>query len=142
MTVAQLLASYPASVDTLGKYARVTDLFGSLDEVVRCRWDGVAYRWVPQRPDRAVVNTMTAGALALTPLLSAPTQILPANLTGDITITPSIQNAWIGESYLVKRTGALGLFSLKIGGLVGGLTKAVTGGDTLMFYTKDGWYAA
>jgi len=141
MTVAQLLTSYPPSISTLGKYARVTDLFGAVDEVMRCRWDGVAYRWVPQRSDRAVVNTMTAGSLALTPLVTAPEIVLTGNLTGNITVTPSATNAWIGQRFQVKRTGLLGLFGINIGGLVGGLTKAITGGEGSMVYTAGGWYA-
>lgn len=142
-TVAALLSSFPASASVVGKYARVSDLYGSVDEVMRCRWDGVAYRWIPQRVlDFAKGVSQTSGTLTVTPLISAPVLILRATLLGNMTVNLSTTNAWIGQAQRIRSPALLGLNSLTLGNLLGGVTKTLLGGgDTVAVYTEEGWDA-
>lgn len=140
MTVAQLLANYPANSTQNGKYARVTDLFGSVDDVMRCCFDGTNYYWRPQRTDYAVANTRTSGTETLTPLLSAPQQVFSGTLLGNMTVALSGANAWPGAQFETKFSGILGLFSITLTGLVGGATlPLLTGGSRMFLYTSAGW---
>lgn len=141
MTVASLLSTYPADFSLLGKYARVTDLYGSADEVMRCSSNGTSYYWRPQRSDYAVTNTNTSGAITLTPLLSAPQQFFTGTLLGNMTATPSATNAWPGAQFTLTMTGVLGLFSLNVNGLIGNAVPILTGSTRTFTYTSAGWRA-
>lgn len=142
-TVSELLANHPAGSGAVGKYARVSDLYGSLDEVMRCRWDGVAYRWVPQRVlDFAKGMAQTSGTITVTPLVTAPVLVLRATLLGNLTVNLSSANAWIGQAQRIRSPALLGLNSLTLGNLLGGVTKTLLGGgDTVAVYTEEGWDA-
>lgn len=141
MTVAEMLATYPASASLLGKYARVTDLYGSADEVMRCSSNGTSYYWRPQRTDYAITNTATSGAITLTPLLSAPQQFFTGTLLGNMTATPSPTNAWPGAQFTLTMNGVLGLFSLTVNGLIGNSVPILTGTTRVFTYTAAGWRA-
>ena len=143
MTVADLLATYPPSIATLGMYARVSDLWSSVDEVMRCRWDGVNYNWVPQRSaDFRAASTVTTGALTITALGHAPVLDFTSTLVGSITPTLSPTNAWIGQTKVLRARGVLGIFGINVSGLVGGGTvPLLTGGDRTFVYTPTGWQA-
>lgn len=139
-TVANILATYPASATFLGKYARVNDLYGSADEVMRCSSDGSTYYWRPQRTDYAVNNAATGGTVNLTPLVSAPQQVFTATLLGNMTVNLQNTNAWPGAQFELKMTGVLGIFGISIAGLVGGGTlPLLTGGSRTLIYTAAGW---
>lgn len=141
MTVADLLTTYPASAGLLGKYARVTDLYGAADEVMRCSSNGTSYYWRPQRTDYAITNTATSGAITLTPLLSAPQQFFTGTLLGNMTATPSSTNAWPGAQFTLTMNGVLGLFSLTVNGLIGSSVPILTGATRVFTYTAAGWRA-
>jgi hypothetical protein len=141
MTVAEMLATYPASAALLGKYARVTDLYGSADEVMRCSSNGTSYYWRPQRTDYAITSTATSGAITLTPLLSAPQQFFTGTLLGNMTVTPSATNAWPGAQFTLTMNGILGLFSLTVNGLIGSSVPILTGTTRVFTYTAAGWRA-
>lgn len=140
MTVANLLANYPANAARVGKYARVTDLWGVTDEIMRCSSDGATYFWRPQRVDYATYNTSTSGAMTLTPLVTPPVLYLAGTLLGSMTVTPSTTNAWPGAQFEVISTGALGIFGISINGLIGGGSlPLLQGGRKLLTYTTSGW---
>lgn len=139
MTVAALLATYPANAARVGKYARVSDLYGSVDEVMRCCSNGTSpptYYWRPQRADYAQNSGQTGGAMALTPLVTPPIMFLTGTLASALTITPSAANAWPGCTFEVVSNGVLGLFGITIAGLVGVSVPLVSGGSKLV--TFDG----
>lgn len=139
-TVAQLLANFPASLAYVGMYGRVSDLWGSVDEVMRCAYDGSTYYWRPQRTDYTVNSAQTSGGVSLVPLVNAPQLIMTATLLGNITVTPSSLNAWPGCRFEVTSPAALGIFSLTFGGLVGGILGGLLGGSTrVLEYTAAGW---
>lgn len=139
MPVASLLTNFPAGASFLGKYARVTDLWGSVEEVMRCSYDGSSYYWRPQRTDYSVNSTQTTGAVTLTPLVSAPSIIMASTLLGNMTITPSVTNAWPGCRFEIVAQNT-GLFAISFGGLVGGILTNILGGQTrVLEYTAAGW---
>lgn len=140
MPVADLLANYPAGPSFLGKYARVTDLYGAADEVMRCSSNGATYYWRPQRADYAVSMTNTGGAVALTPLVTPPQIFMTSGITSNMTITPSSTNAWPGAQFSVTVVGLIqALISVNIAGLVGSSVPLLTGTTKILTYTAAGW---
>lgn len=140
MTIAQLVGTYPASATHLGKYARVTDLWGSVDEIMRCSSDGVTYYWRPQRTDYAVTSTATSGTMNLVPLISAPEIALQSTLVGNMTLALSSVNVWPGCQFKVRSPSSIGIFSLQFTGLIGGAVSNILGGsDKTAIYTSAGW---
>lgn len=151
MTVAQLYASYPASATTNGLYARVSDLYhngapgvGGIDDIVRCRYDVSAgvYRWVPQREAYNGVGTATGGAVTLNTLITPPTLRMTSTLLGNVTITPSTTNAYVGQKYKVVMNGILGLFTATITGLMGSNLTLLGNTERDLEYAASGWFNA
>lgn len=137
-TVAQLLANYPAASATLGMYGRVNDLWGSVRSVMVCEYDGSLYYWRPQRTDYATQNAATSGTTTLTPLISAPQQIVTGTLLGNMTMTPSTTNAWPGAQFEIINNGILGLFAINITGLTGGTLPLLGGGRRILTAVNSG----
>lgn len=142
MTVAQLIANYPPSATTLGSYARVTDLYGAVDDIMRCRWDGVAYRWVPQRPSFSAVNTATGGTINIIPLVTAPTLRMSSTLLSNMTFVPSTTNAFVGQQQRIIQEGSLGLFVSTITGLIGSNVSLLGNTTKILEYGPTGWFAS
>jgi len=142
MTVAQLMANYPPAVGYQGMYARVSDLYGSVDDIMRCRFDGVAYRWVPQRDTFNGSNAATTGTVTITPLITPPTLRLTGTLLGNMTIATNVTNAWIGMRQRVIQVGTIGLFTSTITGLLGSNLTLL--GNTVkdIEYGASGWFAS
>lgn len=142
MTVATLLATYPASSTYVGQYARVSDLYGSVDDIMRCRYDGTNYRWVPQRESFNGTSAATSGTITLTPLVTPPTLRLTGTLLGNMSVTTSATNAYIGQRQRVVMNGTLGLFTATITGLIGSNLTLLGGGSSVVEYGPTGWFAA
>lgn len=141
-TIENLLANFPASATYLGMYARISNVFGSVRTVMICEYDGNSYYWRPQRTDYAIDSTQASGTMSLLPLFTAPEIRLQSTLVGLMTITPSTVNVWPGCSYLIYAPTSLGIYSLTLTGLVGGLTAALLGGSSRrIVYTAAGWRA-
>lgn len=140
MSVASLVSIYPASIDVVGKYAKVNDLWGSVEEIMRCSYDGTNYYWRPQRTDYSVNNSMTNGSLTLFPLATPPSIYMTGTLIGNVTITPSTTNVWPGCRFEVMSPSSLGLNTITFTGLVGGVVTALLGGSSrILEYTSAGW---
>lgn len=140
ITVANLIANYPPSASNFGMYARVTDLYGSVDDIMRCRFDGVAYRWVPQRPNFVGVNAATGGAVSIVPLVTPPTLRLTSTLLSNMTITPTTTNAFIGMKQTVCQDGGLGIFTSIITGLIGSNITLLGNSSRVIEYGPTGWF--
>lgn len=122
----------------LGSYAIVSDLYnGSLstNEAMRCTSSGTLSYWRPVRTDLSVSMATPSTALALTPLVSPPIIHFTGNATASATVTPSTVGAYPGEQFTLVQDGVLGLFSLQIGGLLGGILNMVTGGTKTLTYS-------
>jgi hypothetical protein len=140
ITLADLMARFPASALYRGWYAHVSDLYGSLDEVLRCRFDGLFYRWVPQRDQYIQNSPIASGTIALTPMFMAPIVNLTANPTSNIMVVPSSQYAYLGQTFRVNQLGVLGVFGISISGLLGGGTvPLLSGSSKLMVFDVGGW---
>jgi len=143
LSLDDLLANYPASADMTGKYARVSNLFGNTDEVLRCRYDGVAYRWVPQRQEGNMTLNAPSGTTIVRPLYSPPTVRVTGTITGTASIQPATANAWIGQRLRVIMAGALGLGAgLSITDVTGGAVPLIAGGVKDIEYGPTGWFLA
>jgi hypothetical protein len=152
MTIADLMANYPPSASVAGLYARVTNLYnnvstsaaGGLDEILRCRFDATnnSYRWMPQRPDYNTVAAATGGTVTLTPLVTPPTVRLTGTLLGNLSITASTVNAYIGQRFNVIQNSTLGLFATTITGLIGSNITLLGNTVQLIEYTSGGWAKA
>ena len=141
MTVAQLLSNYPAGASYLGRYARVSDLYGTSDEIMRCCVSAGQYYWRPQRTDFAGPSvTTTGGSMTLTPLVSPPQMRVVGTLLGALTITPSTTNVWPGCQFEITMNGTLGLFLATVTGLLGGNQLIAAGSTRRIIYGMDGFY--
>jgi hypothetical protein len=141
-TVANLITNFPPYATYMGQYARVSDLYGSVDDIMRCRFDGVAYRWIPQRPSFSGVAANTGGTVPIVPLVTPPTLRLTGTLLGSMSVVPSSVNAYVGQQQRVIMEGTLGLFTASITGLVGSNLSLLGGGSKLIEYSANGWFAA
>ncbi len=140
MTVANLLANYPAGPTYLGKYAKVTDLWGSVYGVMRCSKNSSGRHWwaTTDQEEFAVRNSGSpSGTTTMQPL--AIPQIMLWNgsgpgtlITGNVTV--GLTGAYPG---LVKQfengfgafLGALNILGTGLGSglasLLGSTTKIV-----------------
>lgn len=142
MTVAQLHANYPPSASNAGLYGRVSDLWGSVDDVMRCRFDGANYRWVPQRDSFVGTSAAASGTVNILPLVTPPTLRLTGTLLGNMSVAPSSTNAYIGQRQTVVMNGVLGLFAATITNLIGSNITLLGGGSRDLQYGPTGWFAA
>lgn len=140
MTVANLISTYPPSATYSGLYARVTDLYGSVDDIMRCRYDGTNYRWVPQREAFSGTTAATSGSVNIVPLVTPPTLVVTGTLLGNISFTPSTTNAYIGQRQRIYMTGILGLFTATITGLLGSNLTLLGNTYKDIEYRSGGWF--
>lgn len=133
----------PASM--VGKYARVTDLFGATTDLVLAAKTGSLSYWKPVRPDFAGKQTVTAD-MVLTALKVPSTLLLdgtvPLGTTRKITLSNNL--AFPGASFRFKqRGGGLGtiLGTLQVLNVnLASTVSIVTGGTQEFVYDiTDGW---
>lgn len=142
MTVANLIANYPPASGNAGMYARVSDLYGSVDDIMRCRFDGTNYRWVPQRSDYAGTTAATGGTVNVVPLVTPPVLRTTGTLLGGLTLAMQSTNAWIGQRQTIVNNSPLSGLLTTITGLIGSnITIAGSGAQTVV-YGPNGWFAA
>lgn len=122
MTVATALATYPAGVAYRGKYVRVSDLWGLVDGVMRCGYNGRIYYWEPTTQNTLTVPVTLTGNMTVQPLISAPIMelggSLPALTTWNLTL--GTDNLWPGAIKEVRGTlssllGTLNILGTGIG---------------------------
>lgn len=90
ITTAQLLATYPANADNRGKYCRVSDMWGTVDGVYRCSFNGRIFFWEPTTVPRMFNSMPVTGNTTIQPLNTPPllelTGTLPALTTWTVTL--------------------------------------------------------
>ncbi len=99
VTLAELMATYPAGSGFKGKYAQVTDLWGAnVFGVMRCGYNGRIYYWEPTTQPQNVGQMPVTGDVTLQPLTSCPilelTGSIPALTTYNVTMGTTY--AWPG----------------------------------------------
>lgn len=130
VTIAQLMATYPAGESLKGKYAQVTDLWGAnIYGVMRCGYNGRIYYWEPTTQPQNVGLQNIAGDMTLQPLTSCPITELTGNIPALTTynVTMGTNYAWPGavREFRGSLTTLLGTLNL-IG--VGSTLNLVLGG--------------
>jgi hypothetical protein len=143
MPVAALMTNYPPSAAYQGLYARVSDLYGSVDDIMRCRFDGSNYRWVPQREAFIGINASSGGTVTITPLVTPPTlRLTTTALTSNLNVTASTVNAYIGQRHRVIMPPALslGVYVSQITGLIGSNISLLAGNVKDIEYGATGWF--
>lgn len=134
----------PAAASNIGRYARVTDLFGvKTDLVLASIANGTAF-WQPVRPTFAAKQTVAAN-MTLTALKTPSVLLLEGNVplgtTRTITLSPTL--AFPGASFRLKQRntlgtilGALNVLNVNLGTPV----SILTGGTQEFVYDMiDGW---
>jgi hypothetical protein len=130
----------PAPADNIGKYARVTDLFGVKTDLVLASKSGTMSFWQPVRPvfaAKAAIADMT-----LTALKSPSVLILDGSVGLGVTRTITLSNslAFPGASFRFKNRGSL-VGALRIGNVnLGAFLSLATGGSQEFYFdATDGW---
>src|SRR5262249_14824332 len=101
----------------VGKYARVTDLFGEKTDLLLCSNLGSSYYWQPVRTIYAKSASIAGANMTLTPLKSASVMFLTGTLVANRTVQLSETGVWPGCSFEIAMDGTLGLFTLTILGV-------------------------
>lgn len=122
MTVANLLSNFPASTSYVGKYARVTDLWGSVSGVMRCSYNGRIYWWAATDSEEFAVRQQSAPSTGTMQPLTIP-QLIQWTGTGPglgvtVNVTIGLAGAYPG---MVKE------FSNQLNTFLGGLNILGTG---------------
>lgn len=116
LTVAQLMTMYPAAVEYRGKYCRVSDMWGAVDGVFRCGYNGRVYYWEPTTTPQLVGQLPITGDTTIQPLTSYPiielTGTVPALTT--YAVTAGTQYLWPGavKEFRGSLTSLLGTLNI------------------------------
>lgn len=91
ITQAQMWATYPPSLPYRGRYCRVSDMWGLVDGVYRCTYNGRLFYWEPTTQNQLVGQVTPTGNMTIQPMVSSPILELagagpPALTTWGITI--------------------------------------------------------
>jgi hypothetical protein len=132
VTIAQLMADYPAGSAFRGKYCRVSDLWGAVDGVMRCGYNGRIYYWEPTTQNTLIGQVPVAGDMTVQPLSSFPI----IELTGSVptlttrTINAGLDYAWPGavKEFRGSLTSLLGTLNI-IGTGIGSTIAMALGGN-------------
>lgn len=139
MTVDALLAGFPAAAN-VGKYARVTDLFGELATTMISESSSSGSYWRPTRTDFTKSIAITAN-MTLWALKSPPTLRLTGSNLPSRTITLDKTGAWPGARFDLAFDGTLAVLqTLTILGLeLGATIGLLTGNRVRMRYDGAEW---
>jgi hypothetical protein len=129
----------PSPEPNLGKYARVTDLFGTKTDLVLSSKSGSLFFWQPVRPDYSA--SLAADQNVTLTCLKTPSFIkLTGGLTAARTFTLSTQMAYPGASFDIAMAGTLGLFGLTIAGLsLGSTLSMLANGRRRVYFDGTAW---
>lgn len=129
------------TLDLVGAYARVTDLFGNATDLVLCYAFGTQYRWKPVRNDGYNQYTLAGGSsLILQPLRTGPLVRAVGTISGVAAgITPAVAGAWPGMQYDIMFTGVLNLVGLNLNGVVGGTIPLLSGTKKTIVFNGTAW---
>jgi len=139
-----LVDTLPDPAANLGKYARVTDLFGSTTDLVLAARTGAMMYWKPVRPVFAAKQTVAAD-MTLQALKTPSILLLDGNVPLGTTrkLTLSTNMAFPGASFRIKQRntlgtilGALNVLNVNLGTPVAILTG---GSQEFVYDVVDGW---
>ena len=116
LVVSDLMSQFPASSSYRGKYCRVSDLWGAVDGVFRCGYNGRIYYWEPTTQPQLIGQMPITGDTTVQPLSSFPiielTGSIPALTTYNVTV--GVVNAWPGaiKEFRGSLTSLLGTLNI------------------------------
>ncbi len=132
ITIAQLMTDYPAGAAYRGKYCRVSDLWGAVDGVMRCGYNGRIYYWEPTTQNQLVGQLPAASSMTVQPLSSFPILELTSNIAlgNTVNITAGLDYAWPGaiKEFRGSMTSLLGTLNI-IGTGIGSTLAMALGGN-------------
>lgn len=72
ITQSQMWTTYPPGPTYRGRYCRVSDMWGLVDGVYRCTYNGRLYYWEPTTQIQLVGAVTPAGSMTIQPMVSSP----------------------------------------------------------------------
>lgn len=138
ITLAQLMAQYPAGPTYRGKYARVSDLWGAVDGVMRCGYNGRIFYWEPTTQPQLIGQMPVTGSTTIQPLSSFPilelTGAIPLGNT--FNVTAGLDYAWPGaiKEFRGSMTSLLGSLNILGTGIGSTLAMALGGNRRIGCY--------
>lgn len=73
LTTAQMKSTYPAGTEYRGKYCRVSDMWGAVDGVYRCGFNGRIWYWEPTtQPQLVGAMASPSSDITIDPLMAPP----------------------------------------------------------------------
>lgn len=119
ITMAQMLATYPASAEYRGKYCRVSDMWGLIDGVFRCTYNGRIYFWEPTTTPKYPGGMTLTGNTTIQPMITPPIiefgGVLPLGSTWLVTLGTDNLVSGVEKEFRGGLSQLLG--TLNIGGL-------------------------
>lgn len=131
LSVADLMAQFPAGPTYRGKYCRVNDMWGAVDGVFRCGFNGRIYYWEPTTQPQLIGQIPVNSDLTLQPLATYPiielTGTVPSLTTRAVTM--GLDYAWPGavKEFRASMTSLLGTLNLLGTGIGSTLSFALGG---------------
>lgn len=140
ITTAQLLSTYPAGADYRGRYCRVSDMWGVIDGVYRCTYNGRIYYWEPTTQIQMLGGVTPTQSMTVQPLTTSPILELlgagPAALsTWQITLGTDNICPGLVKEIRPSFSGLLGI--LNVAGLGLGSVVSMALGTTRRFASYD-----
>lgn len=126
ITTVAMHTTYPAGVAYRGKYCRVSDMWGLVDGVYRCSWNGRIHFWEPTTTPAMPGGMNLNGNATIQPMSTAPilefAGSLPALTTWTVTLgTDMLPPGVVKEvrGSLSSLLGTLNITGLGLGSVVG-----------------------
>lgn len=126
------IATLPPAAQNQAKYAFVTDLGGGADMVIS---DGA--NWKHIRLGAPDTISAVSGTVTITPLASAPIQMVTGSILTSLLLSISSTNLYQGYMCYIRRPGVL-IGSLGIQLAAGGATLPILGSATSVFVYDAG----
>lgn len=139
LTIADLMANYPASASLKGRYAQVSDLWGAgIFGVMRCGYNQRIYYWEPTTQPQLIGQMPATTSTTIQPLSSFPiielTGTIPLGNT--VNVTAGLDYAWPGaiKEFRGSMTSLLGSLNILGSGIGSTLAMALGGNRRIGCY--------
>lgn len=126
LTTADMHATFPAGAGYRGKYCRVSDMWGLVDGVYRCSWNGRIHFWEPTTTPALPGPMNLTGSTTIQPMSTPPIielgGSLPALTTWTVMLGTDMLPPGVVKEYrgsLSSLLGTLNFTGLGLGSVVG-----------------------
>lgn len=122
ITMAQMLATYPASAEYRGKFCRTSDMWGIIDGLFRCTYNGRIYFWEPTTTPKYPGGMTLTGNATIQPMITPPIiefgGALPALTTWTVTLGTDNLVPGVEKEFRGGLSSLLGTLNIGGSGLV------------------------